>query len=186
MRLVLALSIARAIARAIAPAIALAAAACGGAPAPAPPSNSAPRPAASAHEPVATLERTECYGWCPAYKITIYRDGVVDYVGTRFVKLVGEARGQLTTAQLAQLDQLFEQTGYLHFKDRYVKTTVTDMPSANTSYAPPGEPAKSVQHYDGDRSAPKELAQVEDGIDQIVRIEQWIGTTDERRGLGRN
>lgn len=137
------------------------------------------------HEPLATLERTPCFGTCPVYKVSIFRDGTVEYVGERFVKVQGRATGHITAEQLTQLRALFQQSGYLQLGDSYERHDVTDQPSAHTSYSPAPGQTKSVRHYLGDRSAPRALIDVEDGIDRIVHIEQWIGTPEERQGLPR-
>jgi hypothetical protein len=161
-------------------------AACGGPPSPAAVSTSTPAPAAAAHEPLATIERTACHGFCPIYKVTVFRDGAVDYEGTRFVKTKGSAQGKLAPEQLAALDQLFQSNHYLGLHDAYEEYKVTDMPSIHTSYVPAGGKAKTVRHYVGDRSAPSELTAVEQGIDWIVDIEHWIGSDEERRALPRD
>jgi len=135
---------------------------------------------------IATLKREPCFGFCPVYKLAIYRDGAVEYQGIRHVKLVGAAAGHVGPDQVAALDQLFQRHGYLGFQDSYTSQTVTDLPSTRTSYTPSGQPAKSVDHYRGDRSAPEALTLVEDGVDQIVHVEQWIGSDEERRAaMGR-
>lgn len=145
-------------------------------------SNEVPHPPAR-HEVLATIERTGCYGWCPVYKLTVYRDGAVEYAGERFVKTTGAATGHLGSAQLDELDQLFVRNGYLSLRDSYQVASVTDMPSVFTSYAPPGRTPKTVKHYLGDESAPAGLGAVEEGVDRIVTIEQWIGTREEREKL---
>jgi hypothetical protein len=144
-----------------------------------------PAGSAGSHEPLATLERTACYGFCPVYKVTIFRDGVVEYDGEQFVKVQGRATGHLGARQLAELDALFQQNGYLQLASSYQKQTVTDLPSAFTSYSPAPGRTKSVKHYLGDWSAPEALTRVEEGIDRIVHIEQWIGTLEERQHLPR-
>src|SRR5947209_8490280 len=52
--------------------------------------------------PVATLERTGCYGECPVYRLTVSSDGSVVYVGTRWVKTLGKKQYKITDAQLAE------------------------------------------------------------------------------------
>jgi len=167
--------------------IVLVAAACGGAPAPTSPADpaTATPPSTASQVPVATIERTACHGFCPVYKITIYRDGTVEYEGTQHVKLVGSATGHVSADQLTALDQLFTTHGYLALENTYTKQAITDMPSVKTSYAPPGQPIKSIEHDRGDRSAPESLTEIENGIDDIVHTEQWIGTTEERRAAMR-
>ncbi|HEX2691137.1 MAG TPA: DUF6438 domain-containing protein [Kofleriaceae bacterium] len=135
------------------------------------------------HEPLATLERTPCFGFCPVYKVTIFRDGIVDYEGIRFVKTQGHATGHLDAGQLVQLRALFQQNGYLQLASSYQRPDVTDLPSVYTSYSPAPDQTKSIRHYLGDRSAPEALTRVEEGIDRIVNIEQWIGTPEERQNL---
>lgn len=164
----------------IARALVLVAAACGGTPPPAPISNNR-TPTAARHEPMAAIERTACFGWCPVYKVTVYRDGTVDYDGGNFVKTTGHATGSLAPDQIAALDELFRRHHYLDLRDAYEEYHVTDMPSVYTSCTPQGQTTKRVKHYLGDDSAPHDLTEVEDGIDRIVHIEQWIGTPEERQ-----
>ncbi len=135
------------------------------------------------NEPLATLERTACFGTCPVYKVAIFRDGTVEYKGERFVKTQGRATGHIGAEQLAELQELFQQSGYLQFNDSYERQDVTDLPSAFTSYSPAPDQTKSVRHYLGDFSAPRALFDVEEGIDRIVNIEQWIGTPEERQNM---
>ena len=164
----------------LARALVLVAAACGGTPPPAPISNNQ-HPTAAPHEPMATIERTACFGWCPVYKVTVYRDGAVEYDGGNFVRTTGHATGTLKPDRLAALDELFRSHHYLDLRNSYDEYRMTDMPSVFTSYTPQGQTAKRVKHYLGDDSAPRDLTEVEDGIDRIIDIEQWIGTDDERR-----
>ena len=135
-----------------------------------------------AHELLASIERTACFGWCPIYKLTVYRDGAVEYEGEDYVKVKGKANGRLAPEELTALDDLFQKAGYLAMHDKYTDYSVTDMPSVNTSYSAGGQ-IKKIEHYLGDDHAPKELGTVEEGIDRIVHVEQWIGTEDERDKL---
>jgi hypothetical protein len=160
-------------------AVPLLAAACGGSPPAAPLANTS-GPAAHAHEPLASLERTGCFGTCPIYKVTVFRDGAVEYAGEEFVKLTGKATAHLNSDVIDQLDALF-QHGYLDLEDTYTDERMTDMPSANTSYTPVGGKPKAIKHYLGDNTAPASLTDVEDGVDRLVHIERWIGTEAERK-----
>jgi hypothetical protein len=157
-------------------------AACG--PAAVPPAapaiaNTTPTAATPPHELVATLERQACYGWCPIYKIAIYRDGAVEYHGEEFVKVRGDAKGHVTDAQLADLDRFFAEAQYFTLADSYEHEDVTDNPYAITSYHQ-GARSKEIKHYYGDDHAPTSLTSLESQIDHLVSIEQWIGTEDER------
>ena len=151
-----------------------------GAPPAAPPiANTAPADKPPPHVLVASLERTACYGWCPIYKIAIYRDGTLEYHGERFVKQRGDATSRVSQAQIAALDELFAHAHYFELDDKYTAYDVTDAPSEITSYRL-GTQQKTVEHYDGDTKAPAILGKIEDGIDKIVGIDTWIGTEAER------
>src|SRR5919202_5807692 len=42
-----------------------------------------------------TLERTACFGTCPAYKVTIRSDGTIIYEGREFVQMKGTYKGEV-------------------------------------------------------------------------------------------
>jgi Domain of unknown function (DUF6438) len=163
--------------RAVALALALAAA-CGAKSPSAPLGNTGGAPGGG-HELLATLERTACFGWCPIYKVTVYRDGAVEWNGDSFVKVKGQATGHLGPDDVAALEKLFVDNGYLALEDAYDDYSVTDMPSSITSYSVGGK-TKTIHHYHGDQHAPDALRAVEDGIDRLVHTDQWLGTEDER------
>ena len=121
------------------------------------------------------FERTACYGRCPIYTVTVLRDGTVQWEGERFVKVTGgKATGRADGAALVELAEAFEKAHYFTLKDKYTSYDITDHPSANTSYDDGAHKSRSP-HYHGDRSAPAELSELEERIDQIVGTSKWIG-----------
>lgn len=147
------------------------------------PPDAAPEPqvavAPAPHELAVTMARSACYGWCPVYELAIYRDGVVEYTGEQYVTLRGRAIGHVTTAQLALLDRLFADAHYFDLADHYTFMEWSDMPTVTTMYQL-GARAKRIEHYHGDGHAPEVLGNLEDAIDQMVAIEQFIGTREQR------
>ncbi|MEP6859933.1 MAG: DUF6438 domain-containing protein [Deltaproteobacteria bacterium] len=136
-----------------------------------------PTTALPQHVLLASIDRGPCYGTCPVYKVTVYRDGKVEYVGTDYVKNKGKAAGTVTAEQLAALDKLFTDDHYLAYKDSYEHEDFTDASSAQTSYAPLGaSTTKYVRHYYGDTHAPESLTKLEEDFDTIVNTDRWIGT----------
>jgi Domain of unknown function (DUF6438) len=135
------------------------------------------------HEHLASMERTSCYGDCPVYKLTVYRDGVVEYEGVDDVKVRGKASGKLSAEELTTLEELFRKHGYLQLADAYEVVDNAHESSVYTAYTPAGGKRKEVKHHRGDPSAPKRLHEIEEGFDNAVKIEQWIGTREERRRL---
>jgi hypothetical protein len=123
--------------------------------------------------PLATLERTGCYGECPVYRLTVSSDGSVVYVGTRWVKVIGRQQYKLTDAQLGALQSAFEHSSFMSLRD-YDKVENTDDDWAHISYRRGGF-VKRVRHYHGDNSAPASLTALEDEFDRIVDSGRFIG-----------
>jgi len=140
-------------------------------------------------ETVITLERSQCFGTCPSYKLTVYGDGPVVYEGRKFVKVEGTVNDSVTQEQLKQLVAEFERADYFSLRDTYFDATdgcpvyVTDNPTANTSLELGGR-KKTVRHYygcrekDEDRTVggiyPKKLYDLESKIDEIVNTARWV------------
>lgn len=129
---------------------------------------------------VASLERGPCYGFCPVYKVSVREDGSVQYQGENFVKVTGPAEAKLDAAAVARLKQAFAKARFASFANAYETRTITDSPTAVVSFGD-GKSAKVVRHYRGDHNAPPALTRLEDEIDAIVNIQQWIGTAEERK-----
>ncbi|HEX7451265.1 MAG TPA: DUF6438 domain-containing protein [Polyangiaceae bacterium] len=123
--------------------------------------------------PIATLERTGCYGECPVYRLTVSSDGSVVYVGTRWVKVLGRQQYKLTDTQLSELQSAFEHATFMQMRD-YDRVENTDDDWAHVSYRR-GNIVKRVRHYHGDNSAPAALSALEDEFDRIVDSGRFIG-----------
>lgn len=133
---------------------------------------------------LASIERFGCFGWCPMYIVTVFRDGGVAYEGREFVKVKGAATGRLSPTRVAELERLFTSGGFMAMKNEYTHVSMTDSPSVRISFRPrSGELEKMVKHYLGDETAPYGLRVIEDTFDRIVMTEQWIGTEAERDQL---
>ena len=129
---------------------------------------------------VITLERTVCFGTCPAYKLTIFSDGVVQYEGKRYVKKVGLAYGRISRAKLNALVLEFQNIYYFNLPEAFTPGSkqcpqgATDMPTAITSLTWQGK-SKTITHYHGcfEGSTVKLLTELENKIDKVVKIKQW-------------
>ena len=135
---------------------------------------------------LASIDRGGCYGTCPIYTFTVYRDGAFEYVGKDFVVTKDLVNGMLTDQQLDTIDALFSNTNYLALADSYEHYDVTDASSVTTSYRPLGAiKTKTIAHYHGDLHAPDALDKLEQSFDADVQISKWIGTPAEREKLDR-
>ncbi len=158
--------------------------ACSGRPgSPAVDSTSTPAPASAEENagPVATLERTPCFGTCPVYQVSIFRDGTVKFVGKQHVKQKGEATVSVSRGAVDSLLAELESAGFFDFADEYVMDSpacgpyATDSPTVITSLATGGR-TKRIRHDYGCSGAPAELRPLEQKIDDVAGTSRWIGS----------
>ncbi len=119
---------------------------------------------------VITLERTPCFGSCPAYRVTVHGDGQVTYEGEMFVEVMGVETYQIPEEDVRELVAAFVSLNYFSLDDEYVSRS-TDLPSTTTSITIGGM-TKTVYHY-GD--GPGTLIQVENKIDELAQTKDLIG-----------
>jgi len=128
------------------------------------------------HDLMITLERTECLGFCPVYKLMITADGAVVFEGRQFVKQEGMTiKSVITQERLKQLMAEFDRVKFFSLEDSYTydrNVCWTDHPSAFTSIRINGK-SKTIKHDHGCQG-PKELTELENKIDEIVNTAQWL------------
>ena len=110
-----------------------------------------------------TLERTACFGSCPAYKVTLRRDGTIIYEGKRFVQMMGTYQGQ--AYGFDRLAEFILSQDYFNLKDNY-SVPVTDLPSTITSVVRDGK-RKTITDYGN--IEPVGLWGIEMSIDGILK-----------------
>src|SRR4051812_45559293 len=74
-----------------------------------------------------SLQRTSCYGYCPAYIVTIFDNGNVVFDGQSFVKSMGIQQSVIPISQYNALQESFISKGFLGFNDEYAEP-ITDIP----------------------------------------------------------
>lgn len=75
-----------------------------------------------------SLERTPCFGKCPAYLITVDREGAAVYTGRTFADRPGTWKARVDQATMAALLERASAIGFFAMEDRY-DGPVTDLPS---------------------------------------------------------
>ncbi|MBS0386022.1 MAG: hypothetical protein JSS00_11800, partial [Proteobacteria bacterium] len=75
-----------------------------------------------------TLTRTVCFGFCPAYTVSITGDGQVTYVGRSFVNVTGEQRATVSPAAVQELVRRFDAAHFGSLRDQY-RANVSDLPT---------------------------------------------------------
>jgi hypothetical protein len=121
-----------------------------------------------------TLERTACFGLCPAYSLSIQGEGSVSYLGTSFVKVVGDASSQVTVSDVQGLVDEMWDAGYLDMTEPSpCSATITDAPMVITSLTLAAQTHR-VAHYRGNPCSPSALTTIEDRIDEVAGSQRWL------------
>ena len=122
-----------------------------------------------------TLRRTVCYGFCPAYTVTITGDGAVRYVGERFVNVVGPASATIPREDVAALLARFDEIGFDQLDDEY-RGMMTDLPTTTITLVRNGR-RKSLVDYGGTSvGMPRAVRDLQAEIDRVAGTAQ-TGTT---------
>lgn len=136
-----------------------------------------------------SLERTSCYGWCPAYRVVIAADGRIEYSGDGFRETLSEtgrrlnpeyptrASSTLSPAVTAAVFAAFDDGWSRWRKNRYSgggDECGYDMPTMwlVRSYR---ARADTMELYYGCHDAPDRLATAAQKVDSLVGIAQWLG-----------
>lgn len=131
-----------------------------------------------------TLSRTECYGTCPIYTVTLHGDGRVDWEGRKYVTEIGERHGRVEPQVVRILLRRAEELHVFDLPDEYTEP-VADIPDTVHGFQIAGR-MKSVRvHSNGwhrwmdgsevpDWRIKHELKAMADVFDALVETGQWI------------
>jgi len=144
----------------------------------------APRPPAPDAEAApgtkVSLERGPCFGTCPVYRVTLSGDGLIEFVGTRFVSRVGTDTARVAPEVVDSLLRSLEAGGFFSLADAYLPDAPacgryhTDAPTVSLAVQATGR-AKTVRHDHGCGGAPEALTGFERLVDSVAGTARWIG-----------
>jgi hypothetical protein len=121
-----------------------------------------------------TLNRSGCYGSCPAYAVEIHGDGTVLYDGKANVRTKGRRVTKISHEYLEKLVDFFRKADYFSLADRYA-SGITDYPTYVSSISFDGR-SKSVLDYAGEKvGMPSSVSEVEAAIDHLSGASKWTG-----------
>ncbi len=120
-----------------------------------------------------TMERTPCFGKCPAYKLTIFNTGKVNYEGFDFAPKQGKYHANINKEQIDELKNNIKLINLFNLKDKY-DYSITDIPSCILYVQLDGKKKKILDRY----GAPKELRDFENLIDSMIDPQKLIKNED--------
>jgi hypothetical protein len=132
-----------------------------------------------------TFSRSICFGTCPAYTISVTRDGAISYGGDRFVAQQGARTATLDAAGVKRLDAALATADVDALRDSYASpddgcdSLATDQPSEDFLIVRGGR-EKRIHYYLGCRGPRIDaelarLAALGDAIDSILDTKRWTG-----------
>lgn len=123
---------------------------------------------------VVRLERSVCFGVCPAYWVEIGPEGTVDYDGKSFVGVRGRVSSRVDRAAVAALVERLERAGFfrLEWQDPCSRT-VTDSPTSTITFVHGGR-KRTIADYRGNSCMPPGLRELEDEVDRVAHTATWV------------
>lgn len=133
-----------------------------------------------------TLERTVCFGTCPAYSVSVQGDGTVNYNGAKFVAVLGTKQKQISRDAVVALLHEFYTIDFFILRPEYqnkpditvnadgtvqeTQVMVTDLPSTIVTLTI-GDYSKRVLAYYG---APDSIYTLATHIDETTGTAAWV------------
>ena len=119
------------------------------------------------------LARGACFGFCPAYTVTINGAGEVRYEGRSFVNVVGQRTATIPAEEVARLVARFDEVGFNNLQDAY-RANVSDLPSYSVTLVRDGH-TKTVVDYGGVQAGmPRNIRDLQAEIDRVAGTAQWV------------
>lgn len=120
-------------------------------------------------DPLIEMSKGPCYGRCPVFTLTIYKNGIASYKGERYTERLGTFVRKLEKPEMERIRGEFTRANFSQFRDSY-RGRIPDMQSVTISYHENGK-KKTVT---GKEIRPNAVKWLESQLDQIAQSEGWI------------
>ena len=116
----------------------------------------------------ASIERTPCYGRCPAFKAKLHKSGYATFEGRMNVDKMGLHAARISKSDMGKIKAEAEKIGFYKFNDIY-DSRVTDLPSMYIALNFDNEKKliKARHNY------PDELREFGKFLDEIFNQQDW-------------
>ena|GEM_PF-2455278 len=132
------------------------------------------------------LERTACYGTCPAYRLRLTRQGSVAFLSRNFGDTLHTGAATIPESDVEQLSSFAYMMAFAELPDTianvpaYCARRWTDHPTVIMTVLV-GERSKRVVDYQGCWWAPAALRRLEDLVDSTAHSSRWVMPNDLKR-----
>lgn len=134
-------------------------------------------PAASPDTTV-QIERTQCYGRCPAYTLTLHGDGRVDYTGNNYVDVTGAHSFTIPPADVAALIERLRAQDIWSMAGNWV-SSMTAGPYYTVTLTVGGQTRVITDYMGYDVGIPQAVSEAEADIDRTGHAAGWINLSGD-------
>lgn len=130
----------------------------------------------AATDTLVKMERTICYGFCPAYELIIQENGKVTFIGKSHVAHEGRAEGEISDEDLTHLIEAVQKSHFMEMPSSpECESRMTDHPSVFLTIQIDGK-RHSINHYHGCKGFEyeEELYDLEEKIDSLAGVDKWV------------
>ncbi len=121
------------------------------------------------------LEKTKCYGPCPAYKLTIYADGKIEFFGEKFVNVIGQHVKKISQEKVALMLTEADSINFFELNGKY--GSAADVSEVKITITKEGKTRQLVYCHECNLTNEKEIAaltKLEDKIVELAEIADWL------------
>jgi hypothetical protein len=125
-------------------------------------------PKLDVNTPVIRLERTMCFGSCPAYNLEFRGDCTAQYEGFANVEKIGVYRAKVDEASLRVMMDRFNKINFFELNDIY-DDRVTDIPTYTVTYQLGTKKKTVIDRF----NPPPGLRELERSLDSVAKQLDW-------------
>jgi hypothetical protein len=118
---------------------------------------------------IISMSKGACYGTCPIYTMTIYKNGVIHFFGKRFCAMIGPRVAQLSNEQIEDLTQDISDIKFETFPDKF-ESMIADLPSTELTFYRADSSAKSIWW---NMNEPEQLLNLSTKLDSYRSTLDW-------------
>lgn len=123
------------------------------------------------------MERTPCFGNCPAYRLEIYKNGLVKFKSWSDTEYEGEYEKKFDPAKVVELFTQFEEHRVDTCAEAY-ESLIQDVPGINYYFTYMGREQKIMNAHFG----PRYLVRLAEETDGYFKVDAtWTKTADKKK-----
>ncbi len=119
-------------------------------------------------ELVMSLEKLQCLGSCPTYKLSIYNNRTAVFEGHQFTSMEGKFTTKLSKEKYHELIKQFQEAGFFEMEDVYT-ANIMDGQTTYIYFKYEGREKKILDYF----KPPKPLRELEKMMENLVQTENW-------------